>query len=100
MRRFTYKGKYNPINTHKYVGNAKNVTYRSMWERRFMKYCDMNTNVFQWSSEELVISPDAQINNPMGILGVLVSHLLIKLGFGYVALAIPINFSILVENIS
>ena len=42
------------------------------------------------SSEELVISPDAQINNPMGILGVLVSHLLIKLGFGYVALAIPI----------
>ena len=42
------------------------------------------------SNEELVISPDAQINNPMGILGVLVSHLLIKLGFGYVALAIPI----------
>ncbi|MDG1224465.1 MAG: DNA translocase FtsK 4TM domain-containing protein, partial [Candidatus Marinimicrobia bacterium] len=42
------------------------------------------------SSEQLVISPDAQINNPMGILGVLVSHLLIKLGFGYVSLAIPI----------
>ena len=42
------------------------------------------------SSEELVISPDAQINNPMGILGVLVSHLLIKLGFGYVALVIPV----------
>ena len=42
------------------------------------------------SSEELVISPDAQINNPMGILGVIVSHLLIKLGFGYVALAMPV----------
>jgi S-DNA-T family DNA segregation ATPase FtsK/SpoIIIE len=41
-------------------------------------------------SEELAISPDAQINNPMGILGVIVSHLLIKLGFGYVALAVPI----------
>ena len=42
------------------------------------------------SNEELVISPDAKINNPMGILGVIVSHLLIKLGFGYVALAMPI----------
>jgi hypothetical protein len=63
MRRFTYKGKYNPINTHKYVGNAKNVTYRSMWERRFMKYCDMNTNVLQWSSEELVIPYISPVDN-------------------------------------
>ena len=55
MRRFTYKGKYNPVNAHKYVGNVSNVTYRSMWERRFMKYCDMNLNVIRWSSEELII---------------------------------------------
>ena len=27
------------------------------------------------TSEEVAISPNAQINNPMGILGVLVSHL-------------------------
>ena len=27
MRRFTYKGKYNPINAHKYVGKIENVTY-------------------------------------------------------------------------
>ena len=26
-----------------------------MWERRFMKYCDLNVNVLLWSSEELVI---------------------------------------------
>ena len=42
------------------------------------------------TSEEVAISPNAQINNPMGILGVLVSHLLIKLGFGYISLILPI----------
>ena len=41
-------------------------------------------------SEELAISPNAQINNPMGIFGVLVSHILIKLGFGYVSLILPL----------
>ena len=40
-------------------------------------------------SEEVAISPNAQINNPMGILGVLVSHILIKLGFGYISLILP-----------
>ena len=55
MRRFTYKGKYNPVYPHKYQGNITNITYRSMWERRFMKYCDLNVNVLLWSSEELVI---------------------------------------------
>ena len=41
------------------------------------------------SSEEVAISPNTQINNPMGILGVLISHTLIKLGFGYTSLIIP-----------
>ena len=41
-------------------------------------------------SEEVAISPNAQINNPMGILGVLVSHTLIKLGFGYISLMLPL----------
>ena len=41
-------------------------------------------------SEELAISPSVQINNPMGILGVLVSHILIKLGFGYISLILPL----------
>ena len=40
-------------------------------------------------SEEVAISPNVQINNPMGILGVLVSHILIKLGFGYISLILP-----------
>ena len=40
--------------------------------------------------EEVTISPNAKINNPMGILGVVVSHALIKLGFGYVSIVLPI----------
>tara|TARA_B100000768_G_scaffold180640_1_gene201163 strand:+ start:489 stop:947 length:459 start_codon:yes stop_codon:yes gene_type:complete len=55
MGRFTYRGKYKPIYTEKYIGNISNVTYRSGWERRFMKYCDLNKNVLMWSSEELII---------------------------------------------
>ena len=42
------------------------------------------------TNEELSISPNAKINNPMGIFGVLISHLLIKLGFGYTSLVIPL----------
>ena len=41
-------------------------------------------------NKTIPISPNAKINNPMGILGVLVSHLLIKLGFGYASLVIPL----------
>ena len=40
-------------------------------------------------SEEPSIRPGLNINNPMGILGVLVSHLFVKLGFGFTSLIIP-----------
>jgi len=65
MRRFTYKGKYNPINPNKYQGKISNITYRSMWERRFMKYCDLNANVLLWSSEELVIPYISPVDKKM-----------------------------------
>jgi hypothetical protein len=29
--------------------------YRSLWERRFMIFCDENNSVIEWSSEEVVI---------------------------------------------
>lgn len=54
-RRFTYKGRYKPKNPKKYRGDIKNIVYRSLWERRFMKYCDTNPSVLLWCSEELVI---------------------------------------------
>ena len=37
-------------------------------------------------SEEPSIRPGLNINNPMGILGVLISHIFVKLGFGFTSL--------------
>jgi len=40
-------------------------------------------------SEEPSIRPSVNINNPMGILGIVVSHAFIKLGFGYASFILP-----------
>jgi hypothetical protein len=45
----SYKGKYRPENPRKYKGDPTNIIYRSLWERKFMKYCDLNENVNQWN---------------------------------------------------
>lgn len=50
-----YKGYYKPHDITKYKGNPTNIIYRSLWERRFMLYCDTNTNIIAWSSEEINI---------------------------------------------
>ncbi len=51
----SYQVLYRPTNTKKYVGDVKKVVYRSLLERRFMRYCDLNDNVLFWASEELPI---------------------------------------------
>lgn len=48
----SYKGKYRPSNPKKYSGDPTNIVYRSLWERKFMVYCDLNENVLEWASEE------------------------------------------------
>ena len=50
-----YKGKYTPENPSKYMGDSTNIVYRSMWERRCMKYFDTNPSVLGWASEEISI---------------------------------------------
>ena len=50
-----YKGRYNPVNPKKYKGNSLNIIYRSLWERKFMVYCDTNDKVLEWGSEEIII---------------------------------------------
>ena len=51
----SYSGRFKPKNYKKYKGDPTSVIYRSLWERKFMKYCEDNPNVLQWSSEEIVI---------------------------------------------
>lgn len=51
----SYKGIYKVKNPLKYKGDFKNCVFRSLWERKFMKYCDDNKNVLFWSSEEVRI---------------------------------------------
>lgn len=50
-----YKGKYKPSYPNKYSGNPSNIIYRSLWERKYMKYLDNNENILLWSSEEFFI---------------------------------------------
>ena len=50
-----YKGIFRPLNPSKYMGDPTKIVYRSMWERKFMKYCDSSCNVLRWASEEVVI---------------------------------------------
>ena len=50
-----YKGKYRPSNPKKYKGNPSQVIYRSLWERKFMVYCDSNDNILEWGSETVII---------------------------------------------
>ena len=51
----SYKGKFKPKNRAKYKGDHTAITYRSLWELRFMRYLDMTPSVLKWSSEEIVI---------------------------------------------
>jgi hypothetical protein len=48
------KGIYRPVNEHKYVGTSL-PTYRSSYELKFFRWCDMNPKVFKWGSESIAI---------------------------------------------
>jgi len=50
-----YSGKFVPKNPHKYVGDYKNIIYRSSWECRVMSYLDKEPTIISWASEELII---------------------------------------------
>ena len=51
----SYKGRYTPRNPKKYRGNHNNIVYRSLWELKFMKYCDRSASLIEWGSEEIII---------------------------------------------
>lgn len=51
----SYSGKFKPKNYKKYKGDPTQIFYRSLWERRFMVYCDNNPAIIEWGSEEVII---------------------------------------------
>ena len=58
-----YKGKYKPTYPEKYLGDPTNIIYRSLWERKFCKYCDLNDSIIKWASEEITIPYRSPIDN-------------------------------------
>ena len=59
----SYKGKYKPSYPKKYKGDHTNIVSRSLWERKFMVYCDKNENILEWGSEEVVVPYHSPIDN-------------------------------------
>ena len=59
----SYKGKYYPSYPRKYKGDPTNIIYRSLWERKFMVYCDKNDNILEWASEEIAIPYRSPVDN-------------------------------------
>lgn len=50
-----HQGRFHPQYPEKYVGNANNIIYRSSWELKFLKWCDRNSNILRYGSEEISI---------------------------------------------
>ena len=50
-----YSGLYKPLNPKKYRGNPSRIVYRSLWEKKYMKYCDTTPGILEWGSEEIII---------------------------------------------
>lgn len=61
------QGNFSPKNPEKCVNSKKGkpIIYRSNWEKRFMVFCDMNTNVVSWGSELFEIPYIYEIDNKL-----------------------------------
>ena len=59
----SYKGRYQPTYPRKYKGDHTKVIYRSLWERKFMVYCDKNERILEWGSEEIALPYLSPVDN-------------------------------------
>ena len=59
----TYKGRFRVANAAKYKGDITNIVYRSLWELKFMKWCDSSVSVVEWGSETVIIPYISPIDN-------------------------------------
>lgn len=58
-----YSGKFKPKNPKKYKGDPTSIIYRSLLERRFMKFCDEHDSVLEWNYEQVVIPYRSPLDN-------------------------------------
>ena len=58
-----YSGLYKPLHPKKYRGNPSRKVYRSLWEKKYMKYCDHTASILEWGSEEIIIPYRSPIDN-------------------------------------
>jgi len=59
----TYKGRYKVKNPAKYDGDHTQVIYRSYWEKFAFMWCEKQSNIKSWSSEETVIPYISAVDN-------------------------------------
>jgi hypothetical protein len=50
-----HQGFFHPQNPEKYIGDVRNIVYRSSWELKFMRWCDRSPNVLRYGSEEFCV---------------------------------------------
>ena len=56
-----YKGKFFPKHPYKCVnlngalGKVSEITYRSSWELKLMRFCDRYATILEWGSEVLKV---------------------------------------------
>mgnify|MGYP003129414438 CR=1 FL=1 len=58
-----HQGRFHPKNPDKYMGNPRNIVYRSSWELGFMRWCDRSEGVTKWASEEFSIPYVSPVDN-------------------------------------
>lgn len=58
-----HKRKFKPLHPEKYDGDPTNIIMRSSWETRFASWCDRNSSVLKWSSEETVVPYRSPVDN-------------------------------------
>ena len=46
---------FTPIQPQKYIGDVKNIVYRSSYELKAFHWCDSHPSILEWSSESIVI---------------------------------------------
>ena len=51
----TYKGLFKPQHPERYLGDPKNIIYRSGWELKLFFWLDSHPSVKNWASEEKAI---------------------------------------------